>query len=59
MHTVKNNETFDSIALYYYNSPLYFWVIMDFNDFQDPFEKPQVGSKLKIPNLASISYIEV
>lgn len=59
IHTVKNNETFDSISLYYYNSPLYFWVIMDFNNLQDPFEQPKVGSQLKIPTLAGISYVEV
>lgn len=59
VHTVKNNDTFDSISLYYYNSPLYFWVVMDFNDIQDPFERPVVGSQLKIPTLSSIYYQEV
>ena len=32
---------------------------MDFNNLQDPFEKPKVGSQLKIPTLAGISYVEV
>ena len=59
IHTVEKNDTFDSISLYYYNSPLYFWVIMDFNDFQDPFENPPIGSQLKIPTLSSIRYLEV
>lgn len=31
LHLIKKNETLDSIALDYYNSPTLFWVIADFN----------------------------
>lgn len=31
-HKVKPYDTLDSLSLYYYNSPLYFWVIADFNN---------------------------
>lgn len=30
-HKVGNYDTLDNLSLYYYNSPLYFWVIADFN----------------------------
>lgn len=56
IHIVKRNETFDSIALQYYNTPTLYWVICDFNDIQDPFTKLITGSQLKIPTLGSISF---
>lgn len=56
LHKVKKNDSFDSLSLTYYNSPLYFWVIMDFNQIQDPFDFPEVGSELKIPTLSSIAF---
>ena len=58
-HTIKPYDTFDSISLYYYNSPLYFWVIMDFNQIQDPFYNLNVGDTLKIPTLNGIQFEEV
>ena len=58
-HKVKPYDTFDSISLYYYNSPLYFWVIMDFNQIQDPFYSLSPGEILKIPTLTDIHYQEV
>ena len=56
LHTVKRNDTFDSISFTYYNSPLYYWVIMDFNDILDPFTELTPGSTLRIPTLSSISF---
>ena len=56
LHTVQRNETYDSIALYYYNNPTLYWVICDFNRIQDPFNEPEVGSKLKIPSISSIVF---
>ena len=56
LHTVKRNESFDSLSLTYYNSPLYFWVIMDFNGLQDPFQTLKEGTQLKIPTLSSIAF---
>ena len=55
-HIVTKGDTFDSLALTYYNSPLYFWVIMDFNQMQDPFEEPTVGSELKNTTLTNIAF---
>lgn len=55
-HIVKPYDTFDSISLYYYNSPLYFWIIMDFNNIQDPFQELNVGQVLRIPTLNGIQF---
>ena len=55
-HTIKKNETLDSISLVYYNSPLYFWVIADFNKIQDPLIELTTGQKLKIPTLSNIQF---
>lgn len=55
-HKVKYQDTFDSLSLYYYNSPLYYWVIMDFNQIQDPFQKLKIGQILKIPALNDIEF---
>lgn len=39
LHIVKQGDTFDSIALAYYNNPSLYWIICDFNKIQDPFTK--------------------
>lgn len=57
-YTVQRNDTYDSIALYFYNNPTYYWIICDFNRVQDPFEKPVEGTLLKIPNFSTIYFIE-
>lgn len=56
IHKVKRGDTFDSLSLTYYNSPLYFWVIMDFNQIQDPFYDLEVNTELKIPTLSNIAF---
>ncbi len=56
LHKVKRGDTFDTLALDYYNNPTYYWVIMDFNRFQDPFEKLIVGMYIKIPTLSTIKF---
>ena len=56
-HTVKEEDTWDSLALYYYNNPTYYWVICDFNRVQDPFIEPTAGSVIKIPTFSAINYI--
>ena len=56
LHTIQNSDTFDSLALYYYNNPTYFWVICDFNRINDPFEKLTEGEKIKIPSFSAIQF---
>ena len=55
-HTVQHNDTYDNIALYYYNNPTYYWIICDFNSIQNPFDKPKVGTQLKIPTFSDIEF---
>lgn len=55
-HKVKYYDTLDSLSLYYYNSPLYFWVIADFNNIQDAFIELKIGDTIKIPTLNSIVF---
>lgn len=57
IHVVKRNDTYDSLALYYYGNPTYYWIICDFNHIQDPFEKPEIGTQLKIPTFSEIEFI--
>lgn len=58
LHTIRRNDTLDSLALTYYNSPLYFWVIADFNKIQDPLAQLKEGDTLKIPTLSNIRFEE-
>lgn len=55
-YTVKDNDTYDSISLYYYGNPTYYWIICDFNRIQNPFDMPEVGIKLMIPTFSDIEF---
>ena len=59
LHRVEQGETLDSIALDSYANSTFFWVIADFNHIRDPFAELEVGTMLKIPTLASISFEEI
>lgn len=56
LRTVYPGDTYDTLALEYYNNPTYYWVICSFNQIQDPFKKPPEGSVLRIPSLSEINY---
>ena len=58
IHKVKKGDSFDTLSLTYYNSPLYFWIIADFNNIQDTLQELTEGQLLKIPSLSNISYKE-
>lgn len=53
---VMVGDTYDSIALEFYNNPTYYWVICDFNKISNPFEEPIPGQILKIPVISSIEF---
>ena len=55
-HIVKKNDTYDLLALRYYNNPTYYWIICSYNRITDPFTVPKVGTKLKIPLLSNIEF---
>ena len=52
-YLVQKGDTYDSIALWFYNNPTYYWVICDFNRILDPLKPPKVGSTLYIPTLGT------
>lgn len=56
LYTVELNDTYDSISLYHYNNPTYYWVICSFNRVADPLETPVPGSTLKIPIISNIEF---
>lgn len=56
-YIVKRNDTYDKIALRYYNNPTFYWIICSFNRIADPFENPKPGSRLKIPSISAIEFI--
>ena len=55
-HKVKQGDTLDTLSLYYYNSPTYFWIIADFNKIQDPYKDLIEGSVLKIPTFSHVEF---
>ncbi len=59
LHKVTKTDTIDSIALYYYNNPTFFWVICDFNNIQDPYIKLEEGTLLKIPTMSELKFKEI
>ena len=57
LHKVQQNDSFDSLALEYYNNPTYFWVIADFNRVRDPYTSLEIGTMIKIPSFSTIEFI--
>jgi hypothetical protein len=55
-HKVVRGDTLDTLALYYYNNPTYFWVIADFNRIQDPYADLVVDSVIRIPTFSNIAF---
>lgn len=55
LHTLVPSDTLDSLALFYYGRPDYYWIIADFNRIVDPFIK--LTDKFKTIKIPSISYI--
>lgn len=56
-HTVRPEDTLDSLALTYYNNPTYWWIIAYFNRISDPFIRLSTKySIIKIPSISSIEF---
>lgn len=55
-HLVKRNDTWDSLALDYYNNPTYFWIICDYNGVLNPFVEPTEGEYVFIPVISDIEF---
>ena len=52
-YIVQEGDTYDLIALKFYNNPTYYWIICDYNHIVDPFRKLEVGTVLYIPTLGN------
>ena len=50
-YVVQEKDTYDLIALKYYNNPTYYWIICDYNRIRDPFIEPKPGTVLYLPSL--------
>lgn len=51
LYEVKEKDTYDSIALEFYNNPTYYWIICDYNRILDPITPPKKGTILSIPSI--------
>lgn len=56
-YITQSKDTYDSLALKFYNNPTYFWIICSFNRICDPFETPKEGTRLKIPSISNLKFI--
>ena len=60
LHKVQESDSLDSLALYYYGRPDYYWVIADFNRIKDPFIRlKDKYEEIMIPNLTNVSFEEL
>lgn len=57
LHTVEESDSLDSLALFYYGRPDYYWVIADFNRIRDPFiHLKDEFKEIKIPTLTNVAF---
>mgnify|MGYP003296081297 CR=1 FL=1 len=56
IYTVEKGDTWDSIALKFYNNPTYYWIICDYNRIHNCMIEPKVGEIIEIPTLGK--YLE-
>lgn len=56
MHTIKQGDTLDGLALYYYNNPTLFWIICSFNHIRNPYKNLVAGKQIKIPSISTIKF---
>lgn len=58
LYKVKVGDSYDSISFEHYGSPLFYWIICDYNQILDCFTTPVPGSTLKLPSLNAITFKE-
>ena len=51
VYKVKKDDTYDSIALEFYNNPTMYWIICDYNRIIDPLKPLKEGDILYIPSM--------
>jgi len=55
-YKVSKGDTFDTLALEFYNNPTLYWVICSFNHIQDPFSELKEGQLIKIPSISTLEF---
>lgn len=56
IHKVSSGDTYDTLALKYYDNPTLYWIICEFNDVQNSLVDPLIGTELKIPIVSHINF---
>lgn len=57
IHKVKPYDTLDSLALFYYGRPDFYWIIADFNRINNPLiELDKKFEEIKVPSVSYIYY---
>lgn len=59
LHTIKQGDTLDRLALQYYNNPTLYWIICSYNHIQNPYKELIAGKTLKIPSISNIQYDKI
>lgn len=59
LHTIKQGDTLDRLALEYYNNPTLYWIICSYNHIQNPYKELVIGRTLKIPSISNIQYNKI
>lgn len=52
-YVTKDGDTYDSLALKFYNNPTYYWIICDFNRIIDCMKPLKPNTTLYIPSLGT------
>lgn len=47
-YEVSDDDWWDNISYYYYETPFLWWIIALMNDVQNPFEELEAGTNIKI-----------
>ena len=55
-YITKEGDTYDLLALQFYNNPTYYWIICDYNRVQNPFNNPKINEVVKIPTFSAIRF---
>lgn len=55
-YVVQAGDSYDSIAYDKYGSPLFYWIICNFNNIEDSLEDPIPGTILNLPNMNSLRF---
>lgn len=56
LYKVQQGDTYDKLALEFYNNPTLYWIICSFNRINDPYSVPEEGTYIKIPSISNIEF---